>query len=174
MLQGNYDTDIGQWNFDPGFDYFDNGYFANFNGDLIPGFYRLHVTTTGGWTDERTFKVSQPVIAPIISSSSIRAWKDSQGNLIWEWDPPHALDQNLRTRISAYMGIEGNEDYFFWITVPTHFGGMTIPKATLELLEAKGNKIFLQLYLRINDEDTHNFQREKGSISKRYAALFFK
>jgi hypothetical protein len=159
LLTGYYDGNNGQWNFSSGFDYFDNGYAASFAGDLVPGFYRLQVTTTGGWSDERTFKVSQPVACPIISSSSFRAWKDSSGNLIWEWDPPYAISPILRTRISAYIGVEEDNEHFFWITVPTHFGGVLIPKNKLELLEAKGNKIIISLSLRINDEFGNNFQR---------------
>jgi hypothetical protein len=159
LLMGNYDGNNGQWNFNSGFDYYDNGYAASFDGDLIPGDYRLQVTTTGGWSDERTFKVSQPVECPIISSSSFRAWKDSSGNLIWEWDPPYAINPTLRTRISAYIGVEEDNEYFFWITVPTHFGGVFIPKSKLELLEAKGNNIEISLSLRINDEFGNNFQR---------------
>jgi len=159
LLMGNYDQNTGQWKFNPGFDYFDNGYAANFNGDLIPGDYRLQVTTTGGWSDERTFKVSQPVACPIISSSSFRARKDSSGNLIWKWDPPYEINPDLRTRISAYMAIKGNDDYFFFITVPTHFGSVMIPKNILGLLEAKGDEINMMLFLRVNDELGNNFQR---------------
>lgn len=160
LLMGNYDVNTGRWKLNSGFDYFDNGYSAKFSGDLVPGDYRLHVTTAAGGFDDRWFKVSQPVDdAPIISSSSFRAWKDSSGNLTWKWDVPHDLDPDLNTRISAYMAIDDDDENFFWITVPTHVGSLRIPKATLDLLEATDDKIFLRLFLRINDQEGNNFQR---------------
>jgi hypothetical protein len=160
LLMGNYDVNTGHWKLASGFDYFDNGYSAKFDGNLVPGDYRLHVTTLAGGVDERWFKVSQPVNdAPIISSSSFRVLKDSSGNLTWKWDVPHDLDPVLNTRISAYMAIEGDDENFFWITVPTHVGSLRIPKATLDLLDATDDKIFLRLFLRINDEEGNNFQR---------------
>jgi hypothetical protein len=160
LLMGNYDVNTGHWKLAAGFDYFDNGYSAKFEGDLVPGDYKLHVTTLAGEVSERLFKVSQPVDdAPIISASSIRASKDSSGNLTWKWDVPHDLDPALNTRISAYMAIGGDDENFFWITVPTHVGSLRIPKTTLDLLEATDDKIFLRLYLRINDEEGNNFQR---------------
>lgn len=160
ILMGNYDINTGHWKLDSGFDYFDNGYSAKFEEDLVPGYYRLHVTTLAGEVDERLFKVSQPVDdAPIISSSSFRAWKDSSGNLTWKWDVPYDLDPDLNTRVSAYMAADGDGDNFFWINVPTHVGSLRIPKTTLDLLEATDDKISMRLYLRINDEEGNNFQR---------------
>jgi hypothetical protein len=160
LLMGNYDVNTGHWKLASGFDYFDNGYSGKFAGDLVPGDYKLHVTTLAGGVDEQFFKVSQPVDdAPIIPSSSFQAWKDSSGNLTWKWDVPHDLDPGLNTRISAYMAIDGDDENFFWITVPTHVGSLRIPKATLDLLETTDDKIFLRLYLRINDDEGNNFQR---------------
>ncbi len=163
LLLGSYDMNNGQWKFDPGFDYSDNSYSASFSGDLVPGDYRLQVITKGGWSDERTFRASQQVECPFIASSSFRAWKDTSGNLIWEWDPPYGMDPALRSRINALLGVEGNDFDFFWIGVPTHMGRLTIPKNTIKLLEDKGDKIRLQLFLRINNEFGNNFQRNASN-----------
>jgi hypothetical protein len=158
LLMGGYDVNSGQWNFGSGFDYFDNGYTASFDGDLIPGDYRLQVTTINGSTDEQTFKVSAPVECPIISSSSFHVWIDQSDNLVWDWELP-AIDPDLNTSISAYMTTDGDDENFFLISVPTDMNRITIPKTTFDLLKARGNNIIMGLNLRINDEFGNNYQR---------------
>jgi hypothetical protein len=158
LLMGHYDVTNGQWNFSSGFDYFDNGYTASFDGNLIPGDYRLQVTTINGSTDELTFKVSTPVECPIISSSSFHVWIDQSDNLIWEWALP-SIDPGLNTSISAYMQADGDNENFFLISVPTHVNRLTIPKTTFDLLTARGDNIKMGLNLRVNDEFGNNFQR---------------
>lgn len=159
IMFGSYDASTGQWGYAPGFDFFDNSYSSNFSEDIVEGYYRLSVETTGGHFDERTFRARLPVDGPTISASSFRAWKDDSGNLIWTWDPPFGIDLSLRTRVSAYVGVAGHDEHFAWVTVPTHMGGLTLPKNKLDQLEAFGSDIEFSLSLRFNDEYGYNFQR---------------
>ncbi|MFH2093115.1 MAG: hypothetical protein ABIJ31_12195 [Pseudomonadota bacterium] len=172
LLMGSYDVNNGKWKLASGFDYFDNGYAAKLGGDLVPGDYKLTVTTKGNETLERTFRASLPVECPIISASSFQAWKDTAGNLVWKWEPPFDINPALNTRISAAVSPDGDPTKFFWITVPTHFGSLSIPKTTLDLLNVSDDKIRLRLFLRVNDEYGNNFQRNaSNSVSLKDAMV---
>jgi hypothetical protein len=83
------------------------------------------------------------VACPIISSSGFRAWKDSAGNFIREWETPYTISLILRTRICAHIGVEEDIEHFILDYSPNSFGGVLIFKNKLELLEAKGNKIVI-------------------------------
>ena len=162
-------TDIGQWNYSQEI-YPDSSYSVNFDGDLVPGTYRLRITTLGGYCDERTFLVS-PIVSgvPFIDSSTFRTGYTNSGNFFWKWDPPFELNLSLRSRISAYMEIidSTDKDNYFWVNMPTYFGSLIVPKGTLDNIKTKigdfeiGN---IGIFLRINDEYGNNFQRNLSNF----------
>lgn len=104
---GLYDAVMSQWR------YYDNWqsdswFRADFSEPLIPGTYRLEVTTTGGRLVESSFKFKQIIDLPVITSSSFKFHPDSLGNIIWQWDIPDNLGYmvfNHQTEARASLDI---------------------------------------------------------------------
>ena len=88
---------VDQWQFDSWFS-------ADFKEPLVPGVYRLQVSTVDGNVAKYEFHFKTAAVLPVITSHSFKLQADPYGNVIWKWDIPTALGQmvfNLQTVVKA-------------------------------------------------------------------------
>jgi hypothetical protein len=140
----------------------DSWFRADFSEPLIPGTYRLEVTTTDGRLAIRSFRFKQLVDLPVVASSSFKFYPDSIGNIIWEWDIPESLGymvSNHQTEARASIDIikdKKNIAYFF-VKIPTHMGYVFIPRRIVQKINSKGDQYGLRIQLETKNKNSRTY-----------------
>ena len=160
---GLYDAVKSQWFYSDTWQ-FDSWFRADFSEPLVPGTYRLKVTTVDGEFTEGTCKFKLFVDLPIISSSSFKIYNDSLGNVIWKWDIPDNLGHmvfNHQTEARASIDIYRNENNvaYFFVKIPSHMGYVFIPRHVVQLMNQKGNRFELRVSLETLDKNNRTYSK---------------
>ena len=158
---GLYDAVKSQWFYSDTWQ-FDSWFRADFSEPLVPGTYRLKVTTVDGEFTEGTCKFKLFVDLPIISSSSFKIYNDSLGNVIWKWDIPDNLGHmvfNHQTEARASIDIYRNENNvaYFFVKIPSHMGYVFIPRNVVQKINAKGDQYGLRIQLETGDKNSRSY-----------------
>jgi hypothetical protein len=141
---------------------FDSWFRADFSETLVPGTYRLKVTTVDGEITEGTCRFKSIVDLPIISSRSFKFYSDSLGNIIWKWDIPDNLGHmvfNHHTEARASIDIYRNEINvaYFFVKIPSHLGYVFIPRNLVQKINAKGDQYGLRIQLETGDKNSRTY-----------------
>jgi hypothetical protein len=158
---GLYNAVMSVWNYSNKWQ-FDSWFRANFFEPLIPGQYRLKVTTVDGKVVENSFHFKKRVELPVISSSSFKIYNDPLGNVIWKWDIPDNLGRlifNHHTEARASIDIlkdKKNVAYFF-IQIPSHLGYVFIPRHLAEKITSKGDQFGFRIQLETKDKNNRTY-----------------
>ena len=158
---GLYDAVRSRWYYSDNWQ-FDSWFRANFIEPLIPGQYRLKVTTVDGMVVENSFHFKKRVELPVISSSSFKIYNDSLGNVIWKWDIPDDLGRlifNNHTEARASIDIIKNEKTvaYFFIKIPSHLGYIFIPRHIAEKITSKGDQFGFRILLETKDKNNRTY-----------------
>ena len=158
---GLYDALKSQWHYSENW-LFDSWFRANFDAALIPGRYRLKVTTLGGEVAESSFDFNKRIELPVVSSSSFNIFKDSLGNLIWKWDLPDDLGRMIfhhHTEARASIDIIKNSKNvaYFFIKIPSHLGYVFIPRHIVEKIISKGDQFGFRIQLETKDKNNRTY-----------------
>ena len=158
---GLYDAVKSQWYYSDNW-LFDSWFRANFFEPLIPGPYRLKVTTVDGKVAESKFHFKRQVELPVITSSSFKISTDSLGNVIWKWTVPDDLGQllfNHSTEARASIDIIKNKKNvaFFFVKIPSHLGYVFIPRHIAEQITAKGDQFGFRIHLETKDKNNRTY-----------------
>jgi hypothetical protein len=160
---GTYDTKNSQWLYSKTWQ-FDSWFSADILAPLIPGLYRLKVTTTDGKVTERTYGFNKSVVLPIVDSTFIQLQPDQDGNLVWTWQIPAELGRlsfNYKTRARASIEIYTNNKNtgYFSILLPVHMGYVFIPNEVVERINQKGNRFELKILLETKDKNNRTYSK---------------
>jgi hypothetical protein len=164
LLLGSIDTSSGQWSYDSAFSP-SNYHIATFSADLVEGNYTLVITDTDGEAvanDNPTKYFNGVVELPEISSKTFRGYTDAGGNFFWQWDPPDdtaVWSQSLDVSIRCYLIIYNGDNHIgdVYVTVPATLGGMYVPRNVMDLVWPRGDKFYVQLHLRTNDNNNRYY-----------------
>jgi hypothetical protein len=153
MLDGGYDGNNGVFMY--GTPYRTSEYYGVLPGTLIPGTYHLSIKYATEVL-EKDCPFYGSVRLPIISANSIKSSVDKSGNLTATWAVPMnlcktqpTLQTNIKVRIDVYQDTTFISELN--VRIPTHMGRLFVPKALVNWLKSNGNKYFIGLYLRTND-----------------------
>lgn len=158
---GIYDAVKSRWYYSDSWQ-FDSWFRADFSEPVIPGQYRLQVTSADGEVAESSFYFNRTVELPVISSSSFKIYNDPFGNVIWKWDIPDDLGRlifDLSTEARASIDIirdKKNVAYFF-IKIPSHLGYVFIPRHIADEITSKGDQFGFQIQLETNDKNNRTY-----------------
>jgi len=160
-IYGIYDPMRSQWHFNEEWQV-DSWFSANFDEPLIPGVYRLKVSTADGHAADYEFYFKGVVALPVITSHSFKLRPDPFGNLIWKWDIPDTLGYmlfNLQTVVKASIDVyKGNKQVgYFFIKLPSHMGYLFIPRKIVQKLSTKGDQFGLRVQLETRDSNTRTY-----------------
>lgn len=158
---GLYDAIKSQWFYSDTWQ-FDSWFRANFSEPLIPGKYRLKVSTIDGKTAERTYNFTSIVELPVISSKTFTLYPDSHGNVIWKWDVPENLGHmifNYHTEVRASIDINKDTKHlaYFFVNIPSHMGYVYIPRHVVQKISEKGNQFGLRVQLETGDKNSRTY-----------------
>jgi hypothetical protein len=158
---GLYDAIRSQWFYTDTWQ-FDSWFRANFSEPLIPGIYRLKVTTIDGEITEGTCKFKAIVDLPFIFSRSFKFYPDLLGNIIWKWDIPDNLGHlvfNHQTEARASIDIYRNENNvaYFFVKIPSHMGYVFIPRNVVQKINSMGNQFGLKVQLETGDKNSRTY-----------------
>ncbi len=140
----------------------DNWFRANFSEPLIPGIYRLKVTTIDGKTAKGTCNFKSIVDLPLISSKTFTLYPDARGNVVWRWDIPENLGHmifNYQTEVRASIDIYKNSRQiaYFFVKIPSHMGYVFIPRHVVQKISAKGSQFGLKVQLETGDKNSRTY-----------------
>ena len=158
---GLYDAVKSQWFYSDTWQ-FDSWFRADLSEPLVPGTYRLKVTTVEGEITEGTCKFKSIVDLPIISSRSFKFYPDLLGNIIWKWDIPDNLGHmvfNHQTEARASIDIHRNENNvaYFFVKIPSHMGYVFIPRNVVQKINAKGDQYGLRIQLETGNKNSRTY-----------------
>jgi hypothetical protein len=158
---GLYDAVKSRWFFSDSWQ-IDSWFRANFLEPLIPGKYRLKVTTVDGEVVEKKFHFKKRVELPVISSSSFKIFNDSLGNVIWKWDIPDDLgrlvfDYHTEARASIDIIKNRKNAAYFFIKIPSHLGYVFIPRHIAEKIRSKGDQFGFKIQLETKDKNNRTY-----------------
>jgi hypothetical protein len=158
---GLYDAVRSRWYYSDNWQ-FDSWFRANFTEPLIPGQYRLKVTTVDGMVAESSFHFKKRVELPVITSRSFKIYKDSLGNVIWKWDIPDDLGRLIfkhQTEARASIDIIKNEKSvaYFFIKIPSHLAYVFIPRHIAEKITTKGDQFGFRILLETKDKNNRTY-----------------
>ena len=158
---GLYDAVKCQWFYSDTWQ-FDSWFRADFSELLVPGTYRLKVTTVDGEITEGICEFKSVVDLPIISSRSFKFYPDLLGNIIWKWDIPDSLGHmvfNHQTEARASIDIYRNENNvaYFFVKIPSHMGYVFIPRNVVQKIHAKGDQYGLRIQLETGDKNSRTY-----------------
>lgn len=160
---GTYDTKNSQWHYNKTWQ-FDSWFSVDVLTSLIPGVYRLKVTTTDGKVAERAYPFNKRVVLPVINADSMQLQPDPYGNLIWTWQIPAELGRlsfNHKTRARASIDIYKNKKNiaYFSIILPVHMGYVLIPNDVVQKLNQKGGRFELKVSLETRDKNNRTYSK---------------
>ncbi|CAB1059806.1 hypothetical protein D1BOALGB6SA_4571 [Olavius sp. associated proteobacterium Delta 1] len=158
---GFYDSVKSGWYYSDNWQ-IDSWFRANIFEPLIPGQYRLKVTTVDGKVVEKNFRFKKRVELPVISSSSFKIHRDSLGNVIWKWDIPDDLGRlifDYHTEARASIDIIKNKKNvaYFFIKIPSHLGYVFIPHQIAEKITSKGDQFGFKIQLETKDKNNRTY-----------------
>ncbi len=158
---GTYNAIKSQWFYSDTWQY-DSWFRANFSEPLIPGIYRLRVTTSDGETVEGNYNFNAIVDLPVISSKTFTLYPDSHGNVIWKWDVPETLGHmifNYHTEVRASIDINKDSRHvaYFFVNIPSHMGYVFIPRQVVQKISEKGNQFGLRIQLETGDKNSRTY-----------------
>ncbi len=158
---GLYDAIQSQWHYSSDWQ-FDSWFRANFSEPLVPGTYRLKVTTIDGKTAQGSCNVSSIAELPIISAQSFKFYPDAFGNVIWKWDLPDNLGYlvfNHPTEARAAIDVYKNKKSvaYFFVKIPTHMSYVFIPKRVVRKITARGDQFGLKVQLETGDKNSRTY-----------------
>jgi hypothetical protein len=158
---GLYDAIKSQWFYSDNWQR-DNWFRANFSEPLIPGIYRLKVTTIDGKTAKGTCSFKSIVDLPLISSKTFTLYPDARGNVVWRWDIPENLGHmifNTQTEARASIDIYKNtrQIAYFFVKIPSHMGYVFIPRHVVQKISEKGNQFGLKVQLETGDKNSRTY-----------------
>jgi len=158
---GLYDAVKSQWYYSDIWQ-FDSWFRANFFEPLVPGQYRLKVTTVTGKVLESSFHFKKRVELPVISSNSFKIHNDSHGNVIWKWDIPDDMGRlifNHHTEARASIDIIKNKKNvaYFFIKIPSHLGYVFIPRHITEKITSRGDQFGFKIQLETKDKNNRTY-----------------
>jgi hypothetical protein len=155
-----YDSNNGRWYAGDTLEDI-SSYIINFVAPLKTGSYRLVVKDQSDIQYEAYARFNGLQDIPKISSETICAFKDGEGNLIWSWDGPADYFSNASTSIRTYaMAYDENDNYIgeTYTKVPTHFGWAFAPANLLQQLEEAGGKTFkVGVQIRTNNNNNRTY-----------------
>jgi hypothetical protein len=162
-LYGAYDSRNSQWLYNNGWQH-DSWFSVDILTKLIPGLYRLKVTTTDGKVAERAFPFNKRVALPVVNSESIQLQPDSDGNLVWTWQIPVELGRlsyAQKTRARASIDIYKNKINvaYFSIILPVHMGFVFIPNNLVQQINQKGDHFVLKISLETRDKNNRTYSK---------------
>lgn len=160
---GSYNSKNSQWHYNKTWQ-FDSWFSVVILDSLQPGMYWLKVKTADGKTAERTFAFNKRVALPVIDSNSFQLDPDPYGSLIWTWNIPTELGNlslNHKTRARAAIEIFKNKKYagYFSIILPVHLGYVLIPGNVVQLMNQKGDRFELKIYLETRDKNNRTYSK---------------
>lgn len=160
-IYGTYDPMRSQWHFNEEWQV-DSWFSANFYEPLIPGVYRLKVSTVDGRAADYKFNFKGVVALPVITSHSFTLRSDPFGNLIWRWNIPDTMGYmlfNLQTVVKASIDVykDNNQVGYFFIKLPAHMGYLFIPRNIVQKLSTKGDQFGLRVQLETRDSNTRTY-----------------
>ena len=158
---GVYDAMKSQWRYSDTWQR-DSWFRADFSEPLIPGTYRLEVTTTDGRLAKSSFRFKQLIDLPVIASGSFKFYPDSLGNIIWRWDIPDKLGYMVfdhPTEARASIDIIKNEKNiaYFFVKIPTHMGNVFIPRHIVQKINSKGDQYGLRIQLETKNKNSRTY-----------------
>jgi hypothetical protein len=158
---GLYDAIKSQWFYSDTWQ-FDSWFRANFAEPLIPGIYRLKVTTSDGMTTEGNYNFKSIVDLPVISSKTFTLYSDAQGNVVWRWDIPENLGHmisNYQTEVRASIDINKDTKHvaYFFIKIPSHMGYVFLPRHVVQKISEKGNQFGFKVQLETGDKNSRTY-----------------
>ena len=158
---GIYDAVKSRWHYSDSWQ-FDSWFRADFFEPLIPGQYRLQVTSADGQVVESSFHFKKQVELPIISSSSFKIYNDTFGNVIWKWDIPYDLGRlifDLSTEARASIDIikDNKNVAYFFVKIPSHLGYVFIPRQIADKITSKGDHFGFQIQLETKDKNNRTY-----------------
>ena len=162
-LYGTYDSKNSQWLYKKSWQH-DSWFSADILTELIPGSYRLKVTTSDGKVAERTYPFNKRVALPVVNAESIQLLPDPDGNLIWTWQIPLDLGRlsfSQKTRARASIDIyENNINVgYFSIILPVHMGFVFIPSEVVQKINQKGDRLVLKISLETRDKNNRTYSK---------------
>ena len=160
---GTYDAKNSQWLYSKTWQ-FDSWFSVDILAPLIPGLYRLKVTTMDGKVAERAYGFNKSVELPIIDSESIRLLPDPYGNLVWTWKIPTELGrlsftQKTRARASIEIYTNDKNTGYFSILLPIHMGYVLISNEVVQKINQKGNRFELKISLETKDKNNRTYSK---------------
>ncbi|UCE56561.1 MAG: hypothetical protein JSV31_14270 [Desulfobacterales bacterium] len=162
-IYGTYDSKNSQWLYNKSWQ-FDSWFSVDILTSLIPGVYRLKVTTTDGKVAERAYPFNKRVVLPVIDSGSMQLQPDPYGNLIWTWQIPAELARlsfNHKTRARASIDIYKDKKNiaYFSIILPVHMGYALIPNDVVQKLNQKAGRLELKVSLETRDKNNRTYSK---------------
>ncbi|QTA79359.1 Carboxypeptidase-like domain-containing protein [Desulfonema limicola] len=159
---GRYDSNNGRWYFDNS--HSDTSYYSiNFDTSMKTGNYRLVVTDSSGNQYEAYYYFNSVQNIPVLSSKTVCAFKDGDGNLVWKWEIPSEKFSDVNTTVRTWVSAYANESFIgdIFITVPTHLGWAFAPANLLQALEQFGGETLkIGIHVRSNDNNNRNYTTE--------------
>ncbi|CAN2050462.1 exported hypothetical protein [Candidatus Magnetomoraceae bacterium gMMP-13] len=158
-LGGSYDAESEEWQYNEDFED-ESGYYSAFQETLKIGDYHLVVIDENNVIYDEYWEFDQKADLPIISSNSFDVRKDASGNFIWSWDVPVISD--LDTSVRAWIDIYNDETPIgdLIAKIPTNMGQLFVPNTVFQKIESKGNKFFIGLHIRTNDNNNRSYSNE--------------
>jgi len=159
FFRARYDADNGKWIYD---DYYaESWYVAEIYDTLIPGTYRLEVTTIDGQTHVNTFEHNQNISLPVISSDSLQLHPDVAGNVFLNWEVPdefYRISEQYDTSLRVYIIIYNNQEQsaFYYFKMPTHMNTLFIASDVVEQMTSKGDSYRIYIQPRTNDNNARS------------------
>jgi hypothetical protein len=170
VLNGSYNADSAQWNYDSNFD-FKNQFMINFSNGIEIGNYTLKVvdvddaimTFASGISSTQYF--NGIVDLPKITSKSFRGYEDASGNLLWYWDLPmdtYFWASSPDVSCACWVTIMNGDTYVgdIWVRLPVTMGMMFVPSSVMNKAKLKGDNLKLGILLRTNDDNNRYYANE--------------
>lgn len=175
-IYGSYDSKNSQWRYSKTWQ-FDSWFSVDILEKLIPGRYRLKITTADGKTTERAYIFNRRIDLPFVNQKSMQVQRDDHGNLIWTWEVPEDmgfLALQTKTRARAAIDIYKNDENvaYFSIILPSHMGYAFLPGEVVRLINEKGDRFELIISLETRDKNNRAYSkpyifREEFKIASR-------
>jgi len=163
-LDGEYDGKSGVFLY--GKWYTASNYWGEVPGRLVIGTYHLSVRYATSVCN-MDFNFEGAVKLPVTAVSSIESSVDGYGNLTATWDVPMDLCRTkptLQTSVRAYIDVYQDAAWKgeLYVRIPTHMGRLFVPKVLVDRLRSTGNKYYMAIQLRTNNNCNRTY-----SLSKR-------
>lgn len=164
-LSGQYNATDGSWVY--GSQSTETGFSSDLSIILKAGQYRLDVSTNDDQIIQSgPYEYHQLIQLPVVSSDSFQLIPDEQGNLVWTWQIPQALDTvnsaygiSVRAHISIYQNELFTGDTVT-VKVPASMGRIFIPSDVVQTIQARGGDSYrFRIQIRTNDNNNRSYSK---------------